>query len=310
MGLDGPVHHLAAHVGRDDLDHRDLGLGHLVAPPHPCGGRHSASAARAWSIMAAALGSALGPDRLLRQRLCRRRCGPAGACTSAPAPARAAPMLRMQWWMRPGPRRPWAISKPRPSPSRIVAGRHAHVLQHDLHVAVRRIVVAEHMASAAAPSRPGCLRGTSTMLCWLWRGPSGSVLPIRMKMAQLLTPAPDDHHLRPLITYSSPSRRMLHWMLVASDEAHGRLGHQEGRADLATQQRLQPLVLLRLGAVALDGLHVAGVRRIAVEDLGRPHHPAHLLAQRRVVQVRQAFGRAVAVRQEQVPQGRRRGPWA
>ncbi|MCY1380523.1 hypothetical protein D9M69_683530 [compost metagenome] len=35
----------------------------------------------------------------------------------------AAPMERMQWWMRPGPRRPWAISKPRPSPSsRLRAG--------------------------------------------------------------------------------------------------------------------------------------------------------------------------------------------
>ncbi len=29
------------------------------------------------------------------------------------------PMRRMQWWMRPGPRRPCAISKPRPSPSRM-----------------------------------------------------------------------------------------------------------------------------------------------------------------------------------------------
>jgi long-chain acyl-CoA synthetase len=31
----------------------------------------------------------------------------------------ATPIARMQWWMRPGPRRPWAISKPRPSPSRM-----------------------------------------------------------------------------------------------------------------------------------------------------------------------------------------------
>jgi len=30
------------------------------------------------------------------------------------------PMVRMQWWMRPGPSRPWAISKPRPSPRRIL----------------------------------------------------------------------------------------------------------------------------------------------------------------------------------------------
>ena len=29
----------------------------------------------------------------------------------------ATPIARMQWWIRPGPRRPWAISKPRPSPN-------------------------------------------------------------------------------------------------------------------------------------------------------------------------------------------------
>lgn len=35
----------------------------------------------------------------------------------------AMPISLMQWWMRPGPRRPWAISKPRPSPRRrLLAG--------------------------------------------------------------------------------------------------------------------------------------------------------------------------------------------
>ena len=28
----------------------------------------------------------------------------------------ASPIERMQWWIRPGPKRPWAISNPRPSP--------------------------------------------------------------------------------------------------------------------------------------------------------------------------------------------------
>src|SRR5207247_1032558 len=32
----------------------------------------------------------------------------------------APPIWRMQWWMRPGPRRPWAISNPRPSPSNML----------------------------------------------------------------------------------------------------------------------------------------------------------------------------------------------
>ncbi len=35
----------------------------------------------------------------------------------------ALPIARMQWWMRPGPRRSWAIVKPPPrSPSRLAAG--------------------------------------------------------------------------------------------------------------------------------------------------------------------------------------------
>src|SRR5258708_37077446 len=40
-----------------------------------------------------------------------------------------------------------------------------------------------------------------------------------MKSLQRGSIAPDDHHLRPLITYSSPSRSTLVEMLVASDEA-------------------------------------------------------------------------------------------
>ena len=37
------------------------------------------------------------------------------------ASARSAmPMARMQWWMRPGPRRAWAIMKPSPSPARML----------------------------------------------------------------------------------------------------------------------------------------------------------------------------------------------
>src|SRR5512132_805847 len=46
-----------------------------------------------------------------------------------------------------------------------------------------------------------------------------SVLPIRIATLQRGSPAPDDHHFLPLMTYSLPSRRISHWMLVASDEA-------------------------------------------------------------------------------------------
>ena len=42
-------------------------------------------------------------------------------CTISASAFSAWPMLRMQWWMRPGPRRTWLISKPRPSPSSMLS---------------------------------------------------------------------------------------------------------------------------------------------------------------------------------------------
>ena len=57
----------------------------------------------------------------------------------------AAPIERMQWWMRPGPRRTWEISKPRPSPSSMFAVGHADVVEAQVHVAVRGVVLAEHV---------------------------------------------------------------------------------------------------------------------------------------------------------------------
>ena len=66
---------------------------------------------------------------------------------------------------------------------------------------------------------PGVSRGTRIMLCWRCLSASGSDLPITMKIAQSGFIAPDDHHLRPLITYSSPSAVIRVAMLVASEEA-------------------------------------------------------------------------------------------
>ena len=61
------------------------------------------------------------------------------------------------------------------------------------------------------------------MLCCLWRGGgSGShpeVLPITIMMRQWGCRAPEVHHLRPLSTYSSPSRCIRIAMFVASEEA-------------------------------------------------------------------------------------------
>ncbi|COZ55393.1 Uncharacterised protein [Mycobacterium tuberculosis] len=70
---------------------------------------------------------------------------------------------------------------------------------------------------------------------------------------------------------------------------HRRLGHREGAADLAVEQRPQPLRPLLLGAEHVQDLHVAGVRCGAVECLGRDFHaPSGHFGQRRVLQVGQS----------------------
>ena len=63
---------------------------------------------------------------------------------------------------------------------------------------------------------PGVSRGTRTIVCWRCEGASGSVLPITMRRRQRGSIAPLVHHLRPLTTYSSPSRSIRVAMLVAS----------------------------------------------------------------------------------------------
>ena len=87
----------------------------------------------------------------------------------------------------------------------------------------------------------------------------------------------------------------------------GRLGHQEGGADLAVHQRLQPLLLLLVGAVAMQHFHVAGVGRRAVEDLRGPGDVAHLFRQQRIFEIGQSRAAEFVVfmrvrRHEHVPE--------
>ena len=95
---------------------------------------------------------------------------------------------------------------------------------------------------------------------------------------------------------------MRHAMFVASRAGDRRLGHGEGRADLALEQRVQPPLLLLGGAEHGEDLHVPGVGRRAVARLGGERRAAHDLGERRVVEVRQAVGPLGLVGQEEVPQ--------
>jgi len=58
------------------------------------------------------------------------------------------PMERMQWWMRPGPSRPWAISKPLPGPQDEVGLGHAQAVEAQLGLAAGRVHAAEHLLVA------------------------------------------------------------------------------------------------------------------------------------------------------------------
>src|SRR5690606_1956886 len=66
---------------------------------------------------------------------------------------------------------------------------------------------------------PGVSSGTRIIDCCWCFGASGSVLPMTMAILEVVVMAPDDHHFLPLITYSSPSRRISQAMLVASEDA-------------------------------------------------------------------------------------------
>src|ERR1700722_19553760 len=67
-------------------------------------------------------------------------------------------------------------------------------------------------------SMPGVSLGTTTIDCCKWRDALGLVLPMTMKTLQRSARAPELNHLRPLSTYSSPSRSIESEMLVASDD--------------------------------------------------------------------------------------------
>src|SRR5260370_41817497 len=80
---------------------------------------------------------------------------------------------------------------------------------------------------------PGASRGTRICDCWLWGAALGSVLPITIAILHRGSPAPDDHHLRPLITYPFPLRTMLARIFVASEEA-------TSGSVIATHDRISP----------------------------------------------------------------------
>ena len=96
--------------------------------------------------------------------------------------------------------------------------------------------------------------------------------------------APDENHLCPSITHSSPSRTARVRSVVGSEPGtSGSVIEKNERISPATSGR-EPALLLLVGAEQVEDLGVAGVRRLAAEDELAPHRAADLLVQVRVVE--------------------------
>ena len=89
----------------------------------------------------------------------------------------ATPIERMQWWMRPGPSRPCAMAKPLPSPQMMFSAGHADVVEGDLGVAVRRVVVAEDRTGCARSPRRACRAGPGSSTAARGAAPPGRSCP-------------------------------------------------------------------------------------------------------------------------------------
>ena len=177
---------------------------------------------------------------------------------------------------------------------------HAGVVEAQMHVAVGRVVVAEHRHRLDDLHARGVLGHENLGL-----------LPMRRRVRAGLHHG--DHDLAPRVAGTGDVELLAgEHPFVAVEAGLGgdllgvrgsevRLRHGVGGADLAVQERLQPLLLLRIGAVALQHLHVAGIRRTAVEALGSDGVLAELGGDVGVVQVLQPLA-GIRIRQEEVPQ--------
>ena len=109
---------------------------------------------------------------------------------------------------------------------------------------------------------PGVSAGTMNIDArWCGRA-SGSVTAMTMRKSAI--EAFEENHLWPSMTHSSPSqdgaRRQQRRV-----GAGARLGHRERRAEVAGEQRVQPALLLLVGAGQREDLGVARVRRLVAE---------------------------------------------
>ena len=188
----------SGHPGRDDLDRGDLAPG----GPRADGVDQPRGLQRQQPGLLdghARLGDPLLDDALLGERLAERHPRSRRARTSARAPAPPAPIARMQWWMRPGPSRAWAMRKPPPSSAmRFAAGTRTSV---EAHLGVARAGRGSRRSGASArPRRRARPSGPAPSTAGGDGRSVGSSCPSGSTPCSCGSAAPVIHHLRPLIT--------------------------------------------------------------------------------------------------------------
>src|SRR5262245_49543709 len=110
----------------------------------------------------------------------------------------ATPIARMQWWMRPGPSRDWAMAKPPPSsPSKWSTGTRT---SRKTSSQCPSLSWYPNTGRLRTFSRPEASMGTSIIDCCRCGGAAGSVLPMTIATRQRSRAAPLIHHLCPLST--------------------------------------------------------------------------------------------------------------
>ena len=300
VGLNRPVDDLTRHVGRDDLDHRDFRTRCFVADRIHHVGRLEREQAGLLD-QAACFADALAGHALRRDRFAER-----DSREGAPAHQRKGALRQTdQTHAMVDAARTEASLRDFETASLAkedAACGHAHVVEHDLHVTVRGVVVTEHGQRAHARDAFGIGGNEDHRLLGVLRGVRVGLAHDDVEgAARVARPRRPPFAAADDVIVAVAPDAALHVGGVARCDI--RLRHQKRRTNLAAQQRFEPLSLLLDGGVALQRLHVAGVGRIAVEDFRGPGHLSHDLAQRRVFDVGQP--RTVpGIGQKQVPQSR------
>ncbi len=184
----------------------------------------------------------------------------------------------MTWWMRPGPSRFCAIRNPSPgSPSVFSTGTRTPRYQTSQCVDQPR-PACPITGIGRTISTPGVSAGTT--ICDARR--CGSARPGRVTAITIpnaAPSAPDENHLCPSITHSSPSRTARVRSVVGSDpDTSGSVIEKNERISPATSGA-QPALLLLVRPEQVQDLGVARVGRLAAEDELRIGRAADLLVQ-------------------------------